>query len=210
MDKKKKKTYLSDHSSKAKCKDPGIFMSCLLNNWLISPCLTLSSSLFLAFTDSVTWVSMNVFIPELQAYRRASACSLLRRDITFTRQNFYEANFMSLSVVAEKERFQSLGRISFTPAPPQNIWLPPTQPRTEMLQLLLNLDWTAGQGSQLQPQHQVSKQSFTKERGEKKTLQIKLRMCRIQTGRSEHTSLIIAFLNNKHVDGCSATEERVT
>lgn len=37
-------------------------------------------------------------------------------------------------------------------------------PRTEILQLLLSLDWTAGQGSQLQPQHQVSKQSFIKKR----------------------------------------------
>lgn len=44
----------------------------------------------------------------------------------------------------------------------------------------------------------------------KKKIQIKLRMCRIQTVSSEHTSLIIAFLNNKHVDGCSVTEERVT
>lgn len=77
-----------------------------------------------------------------------------------------------------------------------------------MLQLLLNLDWSAGQDSQLQPQHQVSKHSFTKKRGG--DLQIKLRMCRIQTVRSEHTSLIIAFLNHKHVHGCSATEERVT
>lgn len=83
-------------------------------------------------------------------------------------------------------------------------------PRTEILQLRLNLDWTAaGQGSQLQPQHQVSKQSFTK-KGGAGGLQIKLRMCRIQTVSSEHTSLIIAFLNNKHVDGCSPTEERVT
>lgn len=45
---------------------------------------------------------------------------------------------------------------------------------------------------------------FYKGKGGKK-LQIKLRMCRIQTVHSEHTSLIIAFLNNKHVDGRSAT-----
>lgn len=45
---------------------------------------------------------------------------------------------------------------------------------------------------------------------EKKKIQIKLRMCRIQTVSSEHTSLISAFLNSKHVDGCSAAGERVT
>lgn len=81
----------------------------------------------------------------------------------------------------------------------------PPPPGTEVLQLLLKLAWTAGQGSQLQPQHQVSKQDFTKKR--KKKIQIKLRMCRIQTVSSEHTSLIIAFPNSKHVDGCSAQKE---
>lgn len=82
----------------------------------------------------------------------------LRQDITFTRQDFYEANFMSHSVVAEQQRFPRSGRISFTPAPPRNIWLPPAQDRN------FAIAPESGQGSQLQPQHQVSKQSFIKKR----------------------------------------------
>lgn len=69
---------------------------------------------------------------------------------------------MSLSDLAGKRDFKRVGRVSFTPAPPQNIGFHP--PGTEVLQLLPP-DWTGGQGSQLQPQYQVSKQDFTKKKG---------------------------------------------
>lgn len=71
----------------------------------------------------------------------------LRQDITFTRQDFYEANFMSHSVVAEQQRFPRSGRISFTPAPPWNIWLPPAQDRNFAIAPESGLDCWPGQSA---------------------------------------------------------------
>lgn len=87
----------------------------------------------------------------IQAYRKAAKHSLLRQDITFTRQDFYEANFMSFSVLLSNRGFQDQEGFHSLQHLPETYGFHP--PRTEILQLLLSLDWTAGQGSQLQPQH---------------------------------------------------------
>lgn len=89
-------------------------------------------------------------------------CTLLRQDITFTRQDFYEANFMSFSAVAEQQRLPRPGRISFTPAPPRNIWLPPTQDRNFAIAPESGLDCWPGQSA---PASTLSQQTeFYKEK----------------------------------------------
>lgn len=131
---------------------------------------------------------------------------LLGQDATFIRQAFVRPISCHSQIWLRKRDFKRVGRISFTPAPPQNIWLPPTRDRSFAIAPESGLDCWPGQSA---PASTPSQQTgFYKEKGKK--IQIKLRMCRIQTVSTEHTSLIIAFPNSKHVDGCSATKEMVT
>lgn len=144
-------------------------MSCLLNNRYVSPCPTLSLSLFLPFTDRISCVYTSIFIPELQAYRRATESVLLRRDITFTRQDFYEANFMSLSVVAEKERFSKTRKdfIHSSTSPKHMASTHPTQDRNVAIAPESGLDcWPGLSAPASAPSQQTE---FYKEKGEKKT-----------------------------------------
>lgn len=132
------KSTLTDHSPKMKCKNLVIFMSHLQNNLHIFLCLTLSPSV-LTFTGSAPYVF-------IQAYRRAATHSLCRQDITFTRHDFYEANFMSFSVrlgnrgFQDQEGFHSLQHLP-------NIWLPPTQDRNFAIAPESGLDCWPGQSA---------------------------------------------------------------
>lgn len=131
---------------------------------------------------------------------------LLGQGTTFIRQTLGRPIPCHSQIWLRKRDFKRVGRVSFTPAPPQNIWLPPTRDRSFAIAPESGLDCWPGQSA---PASTPSQQTgFYKEKGKK--IQIKLRMCRIHTLSSQHTSLIITFPNSEHVGACSATEERVT
>lgn len=117
-----------------------------------------SSNIYEPPSEQLTYFAVPNFVPFcFNVYWQCPMClykpreewqsTPLRQDITFTRQDFYEASFMSHSVVAEQQRFPRSGRISFTPAPPRNIWLPPTQDRNFAIAPESGLDCWPGQSA---------------------------------------------------------------
>lgn len=161
----------------------------------------------LTFIDNATCVYTSTFVPELQTYTGSTRAFSTWARCDLYKTGLFWSQFHVTQLWLRKRDFKRVGRISFTPAPPQNIWpLPHPHPPG---QKFCNCSWSwpgllaRAVSSSLNTK---SANRILQRRGKKK-IQIKLRMCRIQTVSSEHTSLIIAFPNSKHVDGCSAQKE---